>query len=353
MLFVVQMIYFLMATLVLGQNPTKLKISGVQSVLQFGSENDSVTLVRDATEDELVCSGKIKASDMLIEGTSTTVAALIGEVANLRQEMGQMQSWLFIQRALSLRIRLDLDAMSLRDALGHGQPFSTLPHGKWLDGSGKGNDACCATLCETDPVLHSNTSMPYMRFNGSAGSGFLNIPTLPSQLHTNSSFTVVLLSRNRHDSWDTTTPSNTRPLVVYGKIGFTRSAFEIIASHSGPNSGLQYGGRSTDTNCEGLGRMVPANEGCCDSWHVYVVSFDARSLEYCSYVDGAPGSPNACVTGVSTDPNTIGGFQIGGDVNKYPNRRTNFDLAKLRIYDGVLSQPEVNYLSAELRAAYT
>ena len=72
------MICFFMATLVLGQDPTRFQIAGARSVIQFGTQDDSVTLIRNATEDELVCSGKIKAADVLIEGTSTTVADLIG-----------------------------------------------------------------------------------------------------------------------------------------------------------------------------------------------------------------------------------------------------------------------------------
>ena len=79
------MIYFLLATLVLGQDPTRFQIAGARSVIQFGTQDDSVTLIRNATEDELVCSGKIKATDVLIEGTTTTVADLIGEVATLRR----------------------------------------------------------------------------------------------------------------------------------------------------------------------------------------------------------------------------------------------------------------------------
>ena len=88
------MICFLLATLVLGQEQTtRLHVAGAQSVIQFGTQDDSVTLIRNATEDELVCSGKIKATDVLIEGTSTTVADLIGEVATLRQEMAAVKAF--------------------------------------------------------------------------------------------------------------------------------------------------------------------------------------------------------------------------------------------------------------------
>ena len=58
------MICFFLA--MLGQDPTRFQIAGAQSVLQFGTQDDSVTLKRNATEDELVCSGKIKATYVLI-----------------------------------------------------------------------------------------------------------------------------------------------------------------------------------------------------------------------------------------------------------------------------------------------
>ena len=62
------MIYFCLVALVLGQEPTRFQISGARSVLEFGSQDDSITLIRNASEDKLVCSGKIKATDVLIEG---------------------------------------------------------------------------------------------------------------------------------------------------------------------------------------------------------------------------------------------------------------------------------------------
>ena len=58
--------------------------------IEFGG---ALTLIHNATEDELVCSGKIKATDVLIVGTSTTVADLIGEVATLRQEMAAVKQF--------------------------------------------------------------------------------------------------------------------------------------------------------------------------------------------------------------------------------------------------------------------
>jgi len=80
------MIHFVLVASVLGQDPTRFQIAGAQSVIQFGSQDDSVTLIRNATEDELVCSGKIKATDVLIEGTSTTVADLIAKVTALESQ---------------------------------------------------------------------------------------------------------------------------------------------------------------------------------------------------------------------------------------------------------------------------
>lgn len=84
------MIYFFLA--MLGQDPTRLTIAGARSVIQFGTVSDHVTLVRNATKDELVCSGKIKATDLLIEGTSTTVSELITRVAALETQMASLTS---------------------------------------------------------------------------------------------------------------------------------------------------------------------------------------------------------------------------------------------------------------------
>ena len=80
--------------MVLGQESTKFEIAGAHAVLQFGTQDDYVTLIRNATEDELVCSGKIKATDVLIEGTSTTVADLIREFDALRTRMTAIEQFL-------------------------------------------------------------------------------------------------------------------------------------------------------------------------------------------------------------------------------------------------------------------
>jgi len=69
---------------------SSLQLTGDTPKVEFGG---ALTLIHNATEDELVCSGKIRASDVIIEGTSTTVADLIGEVATLRQEMAAVRAF--------------------------------------------------------------------------------------------------------------------------------------------------------------------------------------------------------------------------------------------------------------------
>jgi len=82
------MIYFvLVASVLAAQNGAVLELTGEAPKVEFGG---ALTLIHNATEDELVCSGKIRASDVVIEGTSTTVADLIGEVATLRQDMAHV-----------------------------------------------------------------------------------------------------------------------------------------------------------------------------------------------------------------------------------------------------------------------
>ena len=85
------MIHFVFLASVLGQRPpTRLLISGQpQSELHFGGS--ALTLVHNASvQDELVCSGKLRATDVLIEGTSTTVADLIDEVATLKTKVASL-----------------------------------------------------------------------------------------------------------------------------------------------------------------------------------------------------------------------------------------------------------------------
>ena len=87
------MIYFVLAACVLAVQGAELQIKGDandESKVEFGG---ALTLSHNAAGDELVCSGKIKAADVLVEGTSTTVADLIGEVATIRQEMEAMKAF--------------------------------------------------------------------------------------------------------------------------------------------------------------------------------------------------------------------------------------------------------------------
>jgi len=88
-----QMIYFVLAVSVLGQavqNGALLELTGEAAKIEFGG---ALSLIHNSTEDKLVCSGKIQASDVVIEGTSTTVADLIGEVAMLRQDMAAVKQF--------------------------------------------------------------------------------------------------------------------------------------------------------------------------------------------------------------------------------------------------------------------
>lgn len=87
------MIYFVLAISVLGQalqNGAVLELTGEAAKVEFGG---ALTLIHNSTEDQLVCSGKIQASDVIIEGTTTSVADLIGEVATLRQEMAAVKAF--------------------------------------------------------------------------------------------------------------------------------------------------------------------------------------------------------------------------------------------------------------------
>ena len=83
------MIYFVFVTSVLAvQNGAVLEMTGDVNVIEFGG---ALTLIHNTTEDELVCSGKIKATDVLIEGTSTTVADLIGEFDAMKTRMAAIE----------------------------------------------------------------------------------------------------------------------------------------------------------------------------------------------------------------------------------------------------------------------
>jgi len=69
-----------------------LELTGDAPTVHFGElgGSNTLTLMHNSTDDELVCSGKIRASDVVIEGTSTTVANLIGEVATLKTQMAHV-----------------------------------------------------------------------------------------------------------------------------------------------------------------------------------------------------------------------------------------------------------------------
>ena len=90
------MIYFVLAVAVMGQteetvqNGALLQLTGEAAKVEFGGV---LTLIHNSTEDELVCSGKIRASDVVIEGTATTVADLIGEVATLKEDMAAVKQF--------------------------------------------------------------------------------------------------------------------------------------------------------------------------------------------------------------------------------------------------------------------
>ena len=83
------MIYFVLVASVLAvQNGAVLEMTGDAAKIEFGG---ALTLIHNTTENELVCSGKIKATDVLIEGTSTTVAQMMTRLATLEQEMAAVK----------------------------------------------------------------------------------------------------------------------------------------------------------------------------------------------------------------------------------------------------------------------
>jgi len=86
-----QMIYFVFVASVLAvQNGAVLELTGDAAKIEFGG---ALTLIHNNTEDQLTCSGKIQASDVLIEGTSTTVAQMMGRLATLEQEMAAVKAF--------------------------------------------------------------------------------------------------------------------------------------------------------------------------------------------------------------------------------------------------------------------
>ena len=106
-----QMIYLVFVTSVLAvQNGAVLEMTGDAAKIEFGG---ALTLIHNTAEDQLTCSGKTQASDVLIEGTSTTVADLIGEVAALRKNVVQFQDTVALTQLLALRgPRIDTRAVT-------------------------------------------------------------------------------------------------------------------------------------------------------------------------------------------------------------------------------------------------
>jgi hypothetical protein len=88
-----QMICFVLAVSVLGQaveNGGVLALIGEAAKLEFGG---ALTLIHDSTEDELVCSGKIRASDVVIQGTNTTVAQMMAEHAMMKDDIAALKQF--------------------------------------------------------------------------------------------------------------------------------------------------------------------------------------------------------------------------------------------------------------------
>ena len=66
-----------------------LELTGDEAQIIFG---ESLTLTHNATEDELVCSGKIRAADVVIQGTNKSVADLIRDVAELKSLQDEVRA---------------------------------------------------------------------------------------------------------------------------------------------------------------------------------------------------------------------------------------------------------------------
>ena len=90
--------YFFIVTSMLGQaapNGAVIELTGQSPRVIYGQldASDSLTLTRNASEDKLVCSGEFEAADLRIAGTSTTVADLIGHVADLRRDLAAVKQF--------------------------------------------------------------------------------------------------------------------------------------------------------------------------------------------------------------------------------------------------------------------
>jgi len=73
-----------------ASNGAVLEMSGDAAKIEFGG---ALTLIHNTTEDQLTCSGKIQASDVLIEGTSTTVAEMMAEHAAMKDDIAALKQF--------------------------------------------------------------------------------------------------------------------------------------------------------------------------------------------------------------------------------------------------------------------
>lgn len=93
------MIYFVLAALALGfvkaEKGAVLELTGDAPTVHFGELGGSnvLTLVHSPAEEKLTCSGILEASDVRINGTSTTVADLISRVATFQEQIQAMVDW--------------------------------------------------------------------------------------------------------------------------------------------------------------------------------------------------------------------------------------------------------------------
>ena len=70
-----------------GPDGARIELTGSTPQITFGNSGATILSYNESVPDTLACSGKIKATDVLIEGTSTTVADLIARVATLETQM--------------------------------------------------------------------------------------------------------------------------------------------------------------------------------------------------------------------------------------------------------------------------
>lgn len=86
------MIAFLMAvnSVLAVQNGALLELTGEAPMIKF---DGALTLVHNATEDKLACSGEFEAADVRIAGTTTTVAELILKVGSLESDVAALKQF--------------------------------------------------------------------------------------------------------------------------------------------------------------------------------------------------------------------------------------------------------------------